>query len=81
MCSAEAGLLNKSSFLATALDVTKFRIVTDILWPHFFVLHKLDLRGLYKPMSVVCWFKITKSYGAVFTTPNFIRNLCMVSKR
>jgi hypothetical protein len=30
--SAEAGLLNKGSCLAPALGVTKFVIVTDMIW-------------------------------------------------
>jgi hypothetical protein len=39
----EAGLLNKSSFLAPALGVTKFIFVTDMIGSGFVVPLKLDL--------------------------------------
>jgi hypothetical protein len=40
---SEAWLLNKSSCLAPALGVTKFLVVTDMIWAHFDVLLKSDL--------------------------------------
>jgi hypothetical protein len=39
----DSGLLNISSFLAPALDVTKFIIVKDMILATLFVLPKSDL--------------------------------------
>jgi hypothetical protein len=38
-----SGLLNESSFLAPAFGVTKFILITDMIFSHFVVLLKSDL--------------------------------------
>ncbi len=43
MKAPEAGLWNKSSCLAPPLGVTKFKIVTDMIWSLFAALLKSNL--------------------------------------
>jgi hypothetical protein len=41
--TSEAGLVNKSSLLAKALGMTKFKTIIAITWSHFVVLLRSDL--------------------------------------
>jgi len=51
--TSEAGLLNKSSYLAPTLGVTKFIIITDKIGSHFVAMLKSDLDVQKPPLRLV----------------------------